>query len=96
MLHYKARECFIHRKIAGDDFLIPTGQQVFNSNGIIMMNDTASFLWNEIQTEKTVDELCNALAEAYEIECENISSDVQEFIDSMLSFDAVEKLELNI
>lgn len=93
MTRYKACECYIHRKIADEDFLVPVGQQVFKNNGLVMMNETAAVLWNEIQTGKTVEELCAALGESYELSSEDVAEDVQQFIDSMLSLGAVEPVE---
>lgn len=93
MVRYKARECYIHRKMENDDFLIPVGRQIIKKNGLILMNETAAFLWNEIQKEKTADELCKALSEDYGIECEDVADDVMKFIDDMLSLDAIERIE---
>lgn len=93
MVRYKARECYIHRKMADDDFLIPVGRQIIKNNGIVLLNETAAFLWNEIQTEKTADELCKALSEEYELECEDVADDVMQFINDMLSLDAIERIE---
>lgn len=93
MIRYKARDCYIHRKIIDDDFLVPVGQQVIKKNGIVLMNETAAFLWNEIREEKTVEELCAALAGEYEVKDENIREDVVGFIEYMLSLDAIETIE---
>lgn len=89
MLRYKTQDCYIHRKIIDYDLLVPILHHGAKNNGIILLNETAVFLWNEIQTEKTVDELCKALSEEYGIKHEDVVDDVMQFIDDMLSFDAI-------
>ena len=90
MDRYKARENFIRRQIADDIFLVPTGQQIFRNNGLIVLNETADLLWSEIQSPKTVEELCAAVAENYETDTESVETDVREFIGCMMSLDALE------
>ena len=91
MARYKACQGFIHRKITDVDILVPTEQH--NNNGIIMINETAILLWNKMQTEKTIDELCEFLGKKYDLDYETAACDIQEFIDYMMSINAIEMIE---
>ena len=94
MKKYKAKECFIHRQIMDEDFLIKVGSKTADCNGIVMLNETAAFLWNGIQTPAAEEELCAALAENYTAEDEDdFSEDVRQFLETMLSLNAVEEIE---
>lgn len=90
MVLYKARDCYIRRKIAGDDFLVPVGQQAKNKNGIVLLNGTAAFLWEQLSEPRSVPELCAALAEEYELNGEDVTEDVLSFIEYMRSLEAIE------
>ena len=43
----KIKENFILRKIAGDDVVVPIGENIADFNGAITLNETAALLWKE-------------------------------------------------
>ena len=56
----KTNKNFILRNIAGDNILVATGEAAQSFNGMITMNEAASFIWSnimwlsrEIDTEST-------------------------------------------
>ena len=92
MSYYKARECYIHRKIADDEFLVPVGEQALKNNGIVMLNETAAFLHDKLKSKQTIAELCEALMQSYDIDRESAEKDVSEFLDFLLSIEAAEEI----
>ena len=38
----------IKREIAGDTILVPVGSTVYDSNGLFVLNELASFIWDLI------------------------------------------------
>lgn len=49
----RLKDGFIFRKIAGDNVIVPIGQQIQKFNGLIKINDSAAFLWNLLKEEIT-------------------------------------------
>ena len=81
---YRAKEDFVHRKVAGNDVLISIGANVANFNGYITLNPTASFLWDALQQPQTADTLTRLLTEEFEVSEEMARNDVTLFLDMLL------------
>lgn len=81
---YQAKDGFIAREIAGEMLLVPTGTRTQEFNGMICLNETGIFLWEAIQTPKTVDELVEILIKEFETTVEEAKSDILDFIKCAL------------
>ena len=53
---------FVKREIGGDCILVPVGQVKFN--GIITLNNIASFIWENYEKAKDEDELLGFILDA--------------------------------
>ena len=78
--HYRVREGFVHRRVAGADVLISVGANVANFNGYITLNPTASFLWDVLAQPRTVGELTVLLTEEFDVSRETAEKDVALFL----------------
>ena len=86
----RLKDGFIFRKIAGDNVIVPIGQQIQKFNGLIKINDSAAFLWNLLKEEITQDELIDKLIEEYQIDRDLATSDVENFINILKQNDMIE------
>ncbi|MGM9889483.1 MAG: PqqD family protein [Floccifex porci] len=75
------KEGFILRRVAGQDVVIPMGDNIADFNGIITLNETAAFLWKNLQQDITKEDLLNCLLQEYEIDREKAAED----LDGLLS-----------
>ena len=41
---------FVLREIAGDYVIVPTGEAAYRFQGLITVNDTGAFLWEQLKT----------------------------------------------
>ena len=73
-------EGFHLRQIAGELIAVPTGPVAAKLSGLAVMNETASFLFDLLQTEQTEDSLVSAMLEEYDTSSETAREDVQEFL----------------
>ena len=74
------KEGFILRRVAGQDVVIPMGNNIADFNGIITLNETAAFLWKNLQQDITKEELLNCLLQEYEIDREKAAEDLNELL----------------
>ena len=74
------------RGVAGEYMLIPTGETVFEYNGIFMLTESGKFLWEHIEKGAEADELKQLLMAEYEIDFDTASTDVDEFIEMLKTF----------
>lgn len=74
------KEGFILRRVAGQDVVIPMGNNIADFNGIITLNETAAFLWKNLQQDITKEELLNCLLQEYEIDREKAAEDLDKLL----------------
>lgn len=76
----KMKHEFVTRNLAGETLLVPVGQTVTSLNGMLVLNDSGSFLWKRLPAAESEDELVEALLEEYEVEPQAARQDVQAFL----------------
>lgn len=75
---------FILREIAGENILVATGEAVQIFNGMITLNDVASFIWSNIDECKTVDKLIASILDEFDIDDETAKRDVENFTTQLI------------
>lgn len=73
-------EGFHLRQIAGELIAVPTGPVAAKLSGLAVMNETAKVLFDLLQTDRTEDELVNAILEEYDTTADIARADVQAFL----------------
>lgn len=86
-----ARKEFIVRKIVSEFILVPMdighihlsdGTDLPEFSGIIELNELALFLYNQLETPKTLTELLSAVQVEYDTTHQDVISDIQEFLNT--------------
>lgn len=80
----KIKEGFILRKVPGMNLVMPTGKNVKEFNGSLMLNDTGAFIFEHLQKGSTPEETVQALTQEYDVSLDTASTDVQKTIDSLI------------
>lgn len=73
----------IKRRIAGDTVLVPVGKTVYDANGLFVMNELGTFIWDLLPGVDTEEEICRAIIDEYDVSEEVASADVAEFMDAL-------------
>jgi len=81
---------FTINSVAGTTVLVPFGSQTINFNGIITLNPTAQFLWENIEGEFDAEKLTDMLCGAYEVDRETAMKSALKFIDALKDVGALE------
>lgn len=77
---------FILRNIAGESILVATGSATQDFNGMITLNEVATFILENIDECETEEVLVGKVLEEFEIDEETAISDVREFLDQAIKF----------
>lgn len=77
------KEGFVLRKMPGMNLVMPTGANVKNFKGALMLNDTGAFIFAELADKKTVDEVAEKLTKEYAVSGEKAAEDVMKTINSL-------------
>lgn len=83
----KIKDGFLVRTVGTECVVAAVGEQSRNFNGIIRLNDTAKFLWEQLQQETTEEQMVSALLESYEITEERAAADVKRFVAQLKEAD---------
>ncbi len=75
---YSIKKGYIAREIAGEYIAVPVNSSCGKS--IVVFNPVSYFLWQELQHEKSFDELLDATLKNYDISKEEAEKDLNDFL----------------
>lgn len=87
----KINKDFIIREIADETILVATGQASQNFNGMISLNEVASFILQEIEWCDDEDMLINRILDEFEADENTVREDVKEFLSQLLEVGIITK-----
>ena len=79
----------IKREIAGDTILVPVGSAVYDSNGLFVLNELASFIWDLLPEAESEADILNAVLNEYEVEKEVAEKDIAEFLSKLKEMEII-------
>lgn len=82
---------FLLRQVAGSRVLVPVGAATKRFPGMIRINDTGCYLWEQLEQEQTRQSLTEALMARYEVTQAQASADVAAFVEKLIPTGAVEE-----
>lgn len=85
----KINQKFVHRKIAGENLLIPVGKSSNLFNGIMTMNDMGVFIWENLKEVESEDEMLQKILSEYEIDENTAKQDLDEFLGKLRQVDII-------
>lgn len=79
---FNIKQGYVAREVAGEYLAVPVDGSV--GSNIIVLNEVSRFLWDELKTEKTFDELLNAMLGNYEVSKEEAEADLKDFLMTLI------------
>lgn len=76
----KIKEGFMLREVAGNYIVVPVGLKTIDFNGMINLNKTGAYLWEELSKGITFEALLDNMIEKYQVSKDIAESDLNEFI----------------
>lgn len=80
---------YILREVAGTMVLLPVGEATRDFPGMITVNPTSAYLWQQLATEQTVESLTKALLDKYDVTDDQAKADVEKFLHTLTLVGAV-------
>ncbi len=85
----KRSKDFIKRKIGTQYVIVAVGAATKKFNGMISVNSTGSFIWDQLEQSMTMEELVNAIVENYEIDAETATAHATQFVNTLKGVGAI-------
>ncbi len=85
----KRNNNFIKRKIGTQYVIVAVGAATKQFNGMVSVNGTGSFIWDQLENDITMEALVTAITDTYEIDAETAKKHAVEFIETLKGVGAV-------
>ena len=72
---------YVLRQIGDDYVIVPVGKAAMGFNGMITVNETGAFLWEQLVEGTNKEALLQTMVEIYEVTQEEAERDIDEFLD---------------
>lgn len=76
----KIKEGFVLRKMFDNNIVMPTGAEVKDFKGVLILNDTGALIYEQFRAGKSVEETAKALTAVYDVTLEKALADVQKTV----------------
>ncbi|MBO7416019.1 MAG: PqqD family protein [Bacteroidaceae bacterium] len=87
----KIKEGFTLRTLCGEHIVVGEGLDQVNYNKIISLNNSAAYLWEQVQgKEFTLEDLATLLTDQYEVSADKALQDVKRMISSWQELGLIE------
>ena len=78
---------YVLRQIGDDYIIVPVGKATLSFNGMITVNETGAFLWEQLVKGISKEELLGKLIETYEVTLDEAKRDLDEFLNVLYTND---------
>lgn len=79
----KIKEGFLLREVAGSNIVVPVGDTQIDFGGMMTLNPVGTFIWKLLETDRTVDELTDAVVNEYQIDNATAQKDIVVYIEKL-------------
>jgi hypothetical protein len=86
---YKRNEHFVYRKIEEETILVPIRDNVGDMACIYKLNEVGALIWENLDGEKTLQDIKDRIAEAFEVSDREAETDLNHFMDQLKEIEAI-------
>jgi hypothetical protein len=86
---YRRSEDLVYRKIQDETILVPIKDNVGDMGSIYNLNEVGSFIWEQLDGEKTLLDITNMIVEEFEVSPEQAQADLREFVSQLKEINAI-------
>lgn len=79
----KIRKELLKREVGGEAFLVPLGKTVYDSNGLFVLTEMGSFIWDLLPEAETEEQILEKILSEYEVDEATAKADLSEFLNKL-------------
>lgn len=86
----KAKQGFVLRNVVDEYILMPTGDNIGQFNGTVLLNEVSAFVWEKIQNPMSREDLLKAILDEFEVDKATASADLDALLETLRGFNVIE------
>lgn len=83
---YDKRDDIVTRKMEDETVLVPLADNVADMDAIIKLNETGTFVWDNIDGERTLGDIVELATQVYDVDQDQAEADIVDFIHESAQF----------
>ncbi len=89
---YAKHPDYVQRNVAGECILVPVRRSLTDANSIYVLNETGAVLWQGFNGARTVQDICAAFMDEYDVAPDRLHQDVDTLLADLLSIQAIHEV----
>ena len=77
---YRIKKGFLLRRMGGSAVVVAVDEAAKSFKGVIKLNEVGAFLWERLNEGATVEQLVQAVTDAYDVEREQARANIESFL----------------
>ena len=90
---YQVNPNFIMTQVADEWLVVPTGEMAQQFNGMMSLNASSRFVWEQFQTPNSICQVLQALKERYEGNAGDMEVELRQFVSRCLAYKILEEVK---
>ena len=86
----KAKSGFVLRNAAKEYMLMPTGDNIGEFKGSVLLNKVSAFIWDQLQSPVSREDLLRAILDEFEVDEAAAAADLNELLNTLNSYELLE------
>lgn len=87
----KIKHGFVLRSLSGEHIVMPTGKNIAEFDGTIVLNDAAAFIWEKLCAGCSRDELLGDILSEFEVEPARAEADLDALLEKLRAYQVLEE-----
>lgn len=87
----KIKNGFVLRNISGEHIVMPTGKNIREFDGAIVLNDVAAFAWEKLREGCSREELLQAILSEFEVDRPRAEADLDALLEKLRGYQVIEE-----
>jgi hypothetical protein len=82
-LLHNLKSNFVTREVGNELIIVPLSSNVAHMNELFTLNETAKFIWENIDTQSTIEGLITLITDSFDINDETAARDIEAFLANL-------------
>ncbi len=79
----KIKNNYVLRTVANEHIVVPIGTEAVNFNGVLSLNATGKWLWEQLQVETSLETLTSKMMKVYKVDQKTAENDILAFVNKL-------------